>query len=583
MNKKLIAFLSLFLIWITFPTLAQDVQNYSELQYAPPAPDNGELVVDFQNNESESFISSMLGKLGLTQSDYSFVSKEEKWVRIRKTATYLLDLLKDKEGVETVEPNYYYSALFVPNDPYYKHQWHLDIIGMQKAWDFPPGASVTVAVIDTGVAFEDYEGKFRVEDLGQSQFVAPYNVVDNNAHAGDDHGHGTHVAGTIAQLTNNGVGTAGVGQRIKIMPIKVLNRSGYGTLTDVAAGIRYAADHGAQVINMSLGGPFPSFILHKAIKYAHEKGVVIICAAGNSGHRGISYPAAYSECISVSAVRFDKSLSWYSSYGKGLTIAAPGGDMNVDQNGDGLKDGVLQNTLNPQDPSKQGYFLFQGTSMATPHVAAAAALLMSHGITSPQDVQDYLTKNASPAAENSADKYGAGVLNVYSALNAAVSRRKYKTLFVAVILFLILTAILNKGRSKIDRLPFSFSALVGLLLGSTGLFFLSRIPFAGNSYFVTHSVGEWVLPIAGTSVYNNAIVWSCLPALALVFIAYPWKKLVPLAAGFACGFACFLAANIFMPVVDVSWIPGRFMDFAWLGINSLVCLILVAIASFRLR
>jgi len=583
MNKKLIAFLSLFLIWITFPTLAQDVQNYSELQYAPPAPDNGELVVDFQNNESESFISSMLGKLGLTQSDYSFVSKEEKWVRIRKTATYLLDLLKDKEGVETVEPNYYYSALFVPNDPYYKHQWHLDIIGMQKAWDFPPGASVTVAVIDTGVAFEDYEGKFRVEDLGQSQFVAPYNVVDNNAHAGDDHGHGTHVAGTIAQLTNNGVGTAGVGQRIKIMQIKVLNRSGYGTLTDVAAGIRYAADHGAQVINMSLGGPFPSFILHKAIKYAHEKGVVIVCAAGNSGHRGISYPAAYSECISVSAVRFDKSLSWYSSYGKGLTIAAPGGDMNVDQNGDGLKDGVLQNTLNPQDPSKQGYFLFQGTSMATPHVAAAAALLMSHGITSPQDVQDYLTKNASPAAENSADKYGAGVLNVYSALNAAVSRRKYKTLFVAVILFLILTAILNKGRSKIDRLPFSFSALVGLLLGSTGLFFLSRIPFAGNSYFVTHSVGEWVLPIAGTSVYNNAIVWSCLPALALVFIAYPWKKLVPLAAGFACGFACFLAANIFMPVVDVSWIPGRFMDFAWLGINSLVCLILVAIASFRLR
>jgi serine protease len=593
MNKKLTAFLSLSLIWITFPAhldagwepypSSADIQSYSELQYAPPAEDNGELVVDFENDESDSFISSMLGKLGLTQSDYSFVSKEEKWVRVRKTATYLLGLLKDKEGVETVEPNYYYSALFVPNDPYYKHQWHLDLIGMQKAWDFPHGASVTVAVIDTGVAFEEYEGKFRVEDLGQSQFVAPYNVVAGNEHAGDDHGHGTHVAGTIAQLTNNSVGVAGVGQRIKIMPVKVLNAYGYGTLSDVAAGIRYAADHGAQVINMSLGGPFPSFVLHKAVKYAREKGVVVVCAAGNSGRRGISYPAAYPECISVSAVRFDKSLSWYSSYGKGLTIAAPGGDMNVDQNGDGLKDGVLQNTLNPQDRTKQGYFLFQGTSMATPHVAAAAALLMSHGITSPQDVQDYLTKNASPAAENSADKYGAGVLNAYSALNAAVSRRKYKTLFVAIILFLILTAILNKGRSKIDRLPFSFSALLGLLLGSTGLFFLSRIPFAGNSYFVTHSVGEWVLPIAGASVYSNAIVWSCLPVLALVLVAYPWKKLVPLAAGFACGFACFLAANIFMPVVDVSWIPGHFMDFAWLGINSVVCLILVAIASFRLR
>lgn len=132
MNKNLIAFLSLLFIWITFPAFAEDIQSYSELQYAPPAEDNGELVVDFQNDESESFISSMLGKLGLTQSDYSFVSKEEKWVRVRKTATYLLGLLKEKEGVESVEPNYYYSALYVPNDPYYKHQWHLDLIGMQK-------------------------------------------------------------------------------------------------------------------------------------------------------------------------------------------------------------------------------------------------------------------------------------------------------------------------------------------------------------------------------------------------------------------------------------------------------------------
>jgi hypothetical protein len=168
-------------------------------------------------------------------------------------------------------------------------------------------------------------------------------------------------------------------------------------------------------------------------------------------------------------------------------------------------------------------------------------------------------------------------------LNASVSRRKYKTLFVAVILFLILTAVLNKGRSKLDRLPFGFSALLGLLLGSTGLFFLSRIPVAGNSYFVTHSVAEWVLPIAGVSVYSNAIIWSCLPALVLVLIAYPWKKLVPVAAGFACGFACFLAANIFMPAVDISWIPGRFMDFIWLSINSIICLILVVVASFRLR
>ncbi len=582
MNKQSIAFLCLLLVWAGL-LAAADILTYPELYYAAPAEDSGELVVDFENDESESFISSLFGQMGLNKSDYSFVSREEKWVKVRKTAGYLLSLLKGKEGIETVEPNYYYSALFVPNDPYYKHQWHLDLIGMQEAWEFPAGANVTVAVIDTGVAFEDHDGKFRVEDLGESQFVSPYNIVAGNEHAGDDHGHGTHVAGTIAQLTNNGIGVAGVGQRIRIMPVKVLNSQGYGTLSDVAAGIRYAADHGAQVINMSLGGPFPSRILHKAVEYARSKGVVIVCAAGNSARSGISYPAAYPECISVSAVRFDKSLSWYSSYGKGLTLAAPGGDMNVDQNGDGLMDGVLQNTLNPQDPSKQGYFLFQGTSMATPHVAAAAALLMSHGITSPEDVQEYLTKTATPAEDDSKEKYGAGVVNASSALNAAVSRRKYKTLIFSLILFLILASVLNRGRSKLDRLPVSFSALLGLILGSTGLFFLSRIPVAGNSFFLTHSAAEWILPIAGASVYMHPIVWSCLPALALVLVAYPWKKLVPLAAGFACGIACFLAANIFMPVVNVSWIPGRLMDVAWLSINSILSLILAAIAAFRLR
>src|SRR5262249_47656095 len=276
-------------------------------------------------------------------------------------------------------------------------------------------APVTVAVIDTGIAYENYKDKFKAEDLDSSQFVDPYNFVDGTTHANDDHGHGTHVAGTIAQLTNNGIGVAGVAPNVKLMPLKVLNSSGYGTLADVAAAIRYAADHHASVINMSLGGAFPSFILHRAIKYAHDKGVVIVCAAGNGGGEGINYPANYEESISVSAVRFDRQLTWYSSFGKGLTIAAPGGDMNVDQNEDGLMDGVLQNTLNPQDPSKQGYFLFQGTSMATPHVAAAAALLMSHGVTDPERVREILCESATPVQDGSPEQYGAGVLNIDAA------------------------------------------------------------------------------------------------------------------------------------------------------------------------
>jgi serine protease len=454
---------------------------------------------------------------------------------------------------------------------------------MQKAWDYPAGAPVTVAVIDTGVAFEDFQDQFRVEDLGESQFVSPYNFVNNTSHAGDDHGHGTHVAGTIAQLTNNNVGVAGVGQRIRIMPIKVLNSRGFGTLSDVAAGVRYAADHGAQVINMSLGGPFPARVLHKAVQYAKSKGVVVVCAAGNSGRSGISYPAAYSESVSVSSVRFDKTLAWYSSYGRGLTIAAPGGDMNVDQNEDGLKDGVLQNTLNPQDPSKQGYFLFQGTSMATPHVAAAAALVMSHGITDPDQVVEYLQKSATAVKDGSPDKYGAGIVNANAALQEAFSGRKIKTLVFSVVVFLLLLSLLNRGRSALDRLPVSFSSLLGLLLAGTGLFFVSWIPYAGDSYFVTHSAGEWIYRFAGSSIYENPVLWSCLPALVLVLIAYPFKKLVPFAFGFACGYAAFLAANIFMPAVDVSWVPGRLLDIGWLSINFILSLVFASIASFRLR
>ena len=293
---------------------------------------------------------------------------------------------------------------------------------MKDAWDYPQGAATIVAVIDTGIAYENYDGHIAVEDLSGSQIVKPYNFVNGTTHANDDHGHGTHVAGTIAQLTNNHIGVAGVAPNIKLMPLKVLNSQGYGTLADVAAAICYAADNGAKVINLSLGGPFPSIFLRKACQYARGKGVVIVAAAGNSGRSGLSYPAGYPECISVSAVRFDRHLTWYSSDGKGLTISAPGGDMTVDQNGDGLMDGVLQNTLNPQDPSQQGYFLFQGTSMATPHVAAAAALLVSHGLTDPDKVSERLTETASRVEGGNPEMYGAGVLNVDAALKAEVTK-----------------------------------------------------------------------------------------------------------------------------------------------------------------
>ncbi|MCI0414775.1 S8 family peptidase [bacterium] len=567
--------LALLLLLFPFAVTAQEIVSDPTFEYSAPAADSGELLVDFENDEAFSRINEILSILGLDNSEYSWLSREEKWLKVFNFATFSNNFQRYNE-VDAVEPNYYATALYVPNDPYYKHQWHLDIIGMKEAWDFPRGSDVIVAVIDTGVAFEKHGSRFRVEDLGETQFAKPHNFISGDEHASDDHGHGTHVAGTIAQLTNNKVGVAGVAPNVKIMPLKVLNSRGFGTYGDIAAAIRYAADNGAKVINMSLGGPFPSFVLHKAIKYAKEKGVTIVCAAGNSGRSGLSYPAKYSECISVSAVRFDRTLSWYSSYGKGLTIAAPGGDMNVDQNGDGLMDGVLQNTLNPQDPTKQGYFLFQGTSMATPHVAAAAALLVSHGIQDPDKVREYLESSATKVQGGSSEKYGAGVLNVNAALRSAFSFRKVKIFSVALLLFLLLIALINRGRSSTEKVRLGFGSVLGLLLGATGLFFLGKwLPS-----FLSTSILEWP---AFFGAGANPLFWSVLPVLLISLIAYPWKRSIGLAVGFASGAAAFLIVQAASPVAGLSWIPGSILEAAWLLFNGLLCLAVASITSFRLR
>ena len=249
--------------------------------------------------------------------------------------------------------------------------------------------------------------------------------------------------------------------------------------------------------------------------------------------------------------------------------------MNVDQNGDGLMDGVLQNTLNPQEPSKQGYFLFQGTSMATPHVAAAAALLKSQGIDDPDKVQEYLQQSATRVKDGDPDKYGAGVLNVNAALQAAFTKRKFKTFSLAVVLFLALIVWINRGRKSHEKFPAKFSSVVALLLGSTGFFFLGRWLHGFGSFYFTHSILEWES--------SNLLIWSVLPAFVILVIAYPWKKMIPIAVAFACGAAAFLFFEAFSPVADIHWIPGTFLDSIWLLINGFLSLVVAVVASFRLR
>lgn len=320
----------------------------------------------------------------------------------------------------------------VPNDTYFSpYQWNFFDQGMTSAnavsnygvngvtaWNTTNGAGVTVAIVDTGVAYETYGSFTQAPDLAGATFVSPYNFVNNTTHANDDNGHGTHVTGTVRQSTNNGAGTAGLAYGCRIMPVKVLNSAGSGSLTAIANGIRYAADNGANVISMSLGGSTGSSALQSAVTYAWGRGCVLCAATGNSGRSGVSYPARYTECIAVGATRFDGARAGYSTYGTGIDVVAPGGDTSVDQNGDGYGDGILQQTFATGSPNSFGYYFFQGTSMATPHVAAIAAMVKANKPTyTNTQVRSAIESSCRDLGSSGYDtRFGYGLVNAAAAL-----------------------------------------------------------------------------------------------------------------------------------------------------------------------
>ena len=331
-----------------------------------------------------------------------------------------LEALRANPKVQFAEPNYRARAFFLPDDPYLPHQWSFgkNALNLEQVWELATGKGAVVAVVDTGVAYENFRNFKQAPDLQETRFVPGYNFVANTSHANDDQGHGTHVAGTIAQSTDNGIGAAGIAYNSAIMPVKVLDRDGSGTYSDIADGIVFAAQKGAKIINLSLGGPYPSETLRQALAYAKNKGVLIVAASGNDGGSTVSYPAAYDDYVlAIGATRFDKNVTAYSNRGASLDLVAPGGDTKVDQDGNGYGDGILQQTFSAGKPSAFGYYFFQGTSMATPHAAAAAALLVEKGITDPEKIRQILQSTALDLGPPGWDQTsGWGFLNPLQAL-----------------------------------------------------------------------------------------------------------------------------------------------------------------------
>lgn len=548
----------------------------------PLVAEPGYIVVDFVDGTLEADFDQWEQAWGV-DVEFNSVVGAESGVTIAKVSDVAaaLKAIRGHEAVEDAEPLIRYrTSGFTPDDPGYAKQWHFEKVGAEQAWAHSRGAGVVVAVIDTGVAQAEFEGWAIGEDLADARFVAGYDFVNDRAEVIDDNGHGTHVAGTIAEVTHNGTGAAGLAFDAKIMPLKVLAAQGWGNSADIADAIRFAADNGAKVINMSLGGGGFSEVMNNAVQYARDKGVLVVAAAGNERRGEVSFPAGYEGVVSVSATRYDDQLAPYSNFGQANDIAAPGGDKSVDQNKDGFPDGVYQNTIDPRDPKATRYDFFQGTSMAAPHVAAGAALVMSTGLTEPDAVKAVLFETARkvPAMGDAewTPEHGHGVIDAAKAAETARTQLGLGRLATLLGLF----ALFWLGRRRSIKLGAGFG-LAGLWTGA-GFFFLPSLvgSFPGSALLHTPLM-DWGMHVFGAAGHANIATWSVgLPLLA-VGLLLGMKSARPLIGGVAVGGAAFLLHGAVVAPADVAWMPGQALDAVWLGLNGLGSLAIAWLVTRR--
>lgn len=490
----------------------------------------GEIVVDIKDELSDEEIQALGRDVGVALDDNSPGIKDDGKIALAHVApgevASVLARLANDPRVEAAEPLEIARALWAPNDPKYGDQWHMQRAGAERAWEYACGAGVTVAVVDTGIACYDKDGFMKGTDLAGTSCVGGYNFVGKNEIAADDQGHGTHVAGTIAQTTNNGLGVAGLAHCAKLMPVKVLSKQGWGTMADVAEGIRWAADHGAQVINLSLGSNQKSKVVENAVLHAHKKGVVVVAAAGNSG-RSVGFPAGYPTVIAVSATDKNDNIAWFSSRGPEVAIGAPGV-------------GVTQQTICEAGKNKcEQWGVFNGTSMASPHVAAAAAILVGQGVTDPDAVRAALQSTATPKDDK--NLFGAGILES----GKATMRTHWAHVGVRLAALLALAfAVTRRIKQKGGSVERGSGKLAGALFASVGLLpFLPLLgvparlgPMRWVAELAMRPFGEWDL-LLSPGLHQWLLFASAAPAFLLTTLFFNNKALRPFVGGFALGAA----------------------------------------------
>jgi hypothetical protein len=353
-------------------TVLADTQT--AVEYVPDR-----LVVGFEENASSTTMSAVIEDVdGTVKSSLPAIDASVIEVQDGQTSEAIASL-EAAPSVEYVEPEVLLEATDVsPNDSLWSQQWGPKLVRAPAAWEATRGsASVVVAVLDTGV------------DAGHADLrgavVPGFDLVNNDTNPNDDNGHGTAAAGIIAARTNNLQGEAGVCWNCAIMPVKVLGANGSGTTSAIASGILWAVDHGADVINLSLGGTGTTTALADAVAHAESEGVVVVAAAGNNGNTTRFYPAAYPQVISVAGTDSSDSRYDWSNYGSWVQVAAPGCNVAPDAGG--------------------GYVNFCGTSSATPVVSGIAGLAYSLEPTLSKSAFEYALRNAAVPV-GSAVQYG---------------------------------------------------------------------------------------------------------------------------------------------------------------------------------